>query len=158
MDERIEEERSVAALAMTLLSGTRDRVWRRNGRVLSTPVALVSADLTVDLMKMAVFSVNLHAASASAMSEGLPSGERGREVMLALGFDYAIDAAPDSGDVTLEGVPIVDCDDLAAQVREIEAALGPIPLDTDMVSRVLSAAYGRLSADPEAPPVRGVQA
>lgn len=143
-----EQERSIVAMAMVLLAEEHDVTFRKDDVALEAPMAMMSAQLVSDLMRLSAFSANI-----TEDLTGRPGGPRtylpGEDILMAMAFDYAIEIAPrmKGGDLTQS----VDLRDLAEMIRGIEAAGGRIDIDHDMVSRVTSSAIQRIASAPASP-------
>lgn len=143
-------ETDQAALAMVLLSEAHDCSFRLNGQPLRAPKAMMSSDLVTDLMKVGIFSLNLQAGH-SPRDESKPVSGFGAQLLIATGFDYAIEAVPRAA-----GDPLsINLEDLRDHVRRIEGVFGTIPVDQYLVSRVTMQANDRNNFAPEHPTAAG---
>ncbi|MCW3782566.1 DUF2608 domain-containing protein [Defluviimonas salinarum] len=124
--------------------------FSRNGRTFPAGTAFLSQVLVRDLLKLGLFSLNIHSmAGLDERASGMPvSFARIPSSLLGIGLHYAIDVAPRDPD-SPDGAPVVLIDDLERHVQRIEAHFGPVDIDMGLVARVAQCAHDA-TAVPEA--------
>lgn len=144
-------ETDQAALAMVLLSEYHDCSFRLKGLPLRAPRALMSSELVTDLMKVGIFSLNLQAGQGPQTAHKDPLTGFGAQALIAVGFDYAIEAVPRDPD----DPEAVNLEDLRDHVRTIEGVFGAIPVDQYLVSRITMQAQARANFVHDQPTASG---
>lgn len=150
--ESLEHSEDANYRAMVLLQTGMDKphVYSRNDRIFGPDIAFQSQVLVRDLLKLGLFSMNIHSMAGLEDVDGnIPvSFARVPASLLSIGLDYAIDVAPTDANDEIE-VPVVSLDQLEYQIQRLEQHFGQIVVDISLVARVARLARDILAQSQE---------
>lgn len=129
------QEREKTADLVIAMIGHVETNFERFGFVLPAGEALQSQEVTGSLLKMAVFSVNMHTVKSPGHLPGAVDPVFIPDLLIAAGMHYAMMVAPYTGNRS-QDVTIAHVDDLLEHVARIELAHGDISIDRGLVDLI----------------------
>lgn len=132
-----DEDANYRASVLLATGMEKPHVYSRNDRIFGPDIAFQSQVLVRDLLKLGLFSMNIHSMAGLEDTGGnIPvSFARVPASLLSIGLDYAIDVAPTDANEEIS-VPVVSLDQLELQIQRLEQHFGQIVVDISLVARI----------------------
>ena len=130
--------------------------FERYGYVLPAAEALQSHEVTGSLLKMAVFSMNMHTMRIPGQSPGEAEPILIPDFLIAAGMHYAMMVSPFTGNRGQDET-IAHVDDLLEHIERIEATHGEISIDRGLVDLICTRLDIAIEPEGTAPAPEGTQ-